>query len=100
MLEKMVPNIQKTADLVQCIAAAMREQTVGTDQMNMSIRSLDQVIQQNAEATTQASATTASLSEDAKRLRTLIESFLCEDGTINRSIGEPEELAHPEARAA
>ncbi|MBS1125550.1 MAG: methyl-accepting chemotaxis sensory transducer, partial [Nitrospirae bacterium] len=50
MLMKLVPDIQKTAELVQEITAASREQASGTDQINSSIQQLNHVIQQNAGA--------------------------------------------------
>ena len=49
-LDKLVPDIQKTAELVQEIAAASREQDAGSEQINKSIQQLDRVIQQNAAA--------------------------------------------------
>jgi len=41
MLNKLVPDIQKTAELVQEISAASNEQTVGADQINRAIQQLD-----------------------------------------------------------
>jgi methyl-accepting chemotaxis protein len=68
MLEALVPNIQRTADLVQEISAATREQNLGADQINQSIRELDRVIQQNAAAAQQAAATSHELASQAKEL--------------------------------
>jgi len=50
MLDKIVPDIQKTADLVQEISTAAREQDVGVEQINKAVQQLDQVTQQSAEA--------------------------------------------------
>ncbi|MBF0565410.1 MAG: MCP four helix bundle domain-containing protein [Nitrospirae bacterium] len=50
MLSKLVPDIQKTAELVQEITAASNEQNTGAEQINKAIQQLDQVIQQNASA--------------------------------------------------
>ena len=50
MLDKMVQDIQRTADLVQEISAASRQQDAGAGQINMAIQQLDQVMQQNASA--------------------------------------------------
>ncbi len=47
MLTGLVPNIQKTSDLVQEISAASNEQNSGAEQINNAIRQLDQVTQQN-----------------------------------------------------
>ena len=48
LLNVIVPNIQKTAELVQEISAASKEQDSGAEQINKAIQQLDQVIQQNA----------------------------------------------------
>ncbi|MGE4553199.1 MAG: methyl-accepting chemotaxis protein, partial [Desulfovibrionaceae bacterium] len=50
MLETLVPDIQRTAELVQEISAASAEQNSGASQINRAIQQLDQVIQQNASA--------------------------------------------------
>ncbi|OKY75002.1 MAG: chemotaxis protein, partial [Desulfobulbaceae bacterium DB1] len=50
MLNKMLPDIQKTAELVQEISASSKEQDSGAEQINKAIQQLDQVIQQNASA--------------------------------------------------
>lgn len=50
MLQKLVPDIQKTAELVQEIATASNEQNSGTRQINQAIQQLNQVVQGNASA--------------------------------------------------
>jgi len=75
MLETLVPNIQRTADLVQEIAAASREQNIGAEQINGAIRDLDQVIQQNAAAAEQASATAATLAQQSSELQGMVSAF-------------------------
>ncbi len=40
-LAKLVPDIQRTADLVAEISAASREQNIGADQINTAIQQLD-----------------------------------------------------------
>ncbi|WP_062118110.1 HAMP domain-containing methyl-accepting chemotaxis protein [Aureimonas sp. AU40] len=68
MLDALVPDIQRTADLVSEISAACREQSVGIDQINQAIQQLDQVTQSNAGAANEMSATAAQLSAEAGRL--------------------------------
>lgn len=75
MLEKLVPNIQQTADLVQEISAATREQNIGAEQINESIRELDRVIQQNASAAGQAASTSDELASRSSDLRSAIGYF-------------------------
>ncbi|MEM9145387.1 MAG: methyl-accepting chemotaxis protein [Pseudomonadota bacterium] len=75
MLDSLVPNIQRTADLVQEISAAMREQNVGADQINQAIRDLDRIIQQNASTARQAAATSQTLAGRADVLNGVIGYF-------------------------
>jgi methyl-accepting chemotaxis protein len=72
MLANMLPNIQKTAELVQEITAACREQDAGAEQINKAIQQLDQVIQQNASAAEEMSSTAEELSSQADQLQTSI----------------------------
>jgi methyl-accepting chemotaxis protein len=75
MLTKMLPDIQKTAELVQEISAASREQDAGADQINRAIQQLDQVIQQNAGASEEMSSTAEELSSQAEQLQNTIAFF-------------------------
>ncbi|WP_062205322.1 methyl-accepting chemotaxis protein [Aureimonas sp. AU12] len=67
-LEELVPDIQRTAELVTEISAACREQSVGIDQINQAIQQLDQVTQANAGAANEMSATAEQLSGEARTL--------------------------------
>jgi methyl-accepting chemotaxis protein len=75
MLAKLVPDIQKTAELVQEISAASKEQTTGADQINGAIQQLNQVIQQNAGAAEEMSSTAEELSSQAEQLQSTIAFF-------------------------
>ncbi len=75
MLGKLVPDIKKTAELVEEISAACREQDIGANQVNQAIQQLDKVIQQNADAAEEMSATSKSLSGHAERLLASIAFF-------------------------
>ncbi|PIO96119.1 methyl-accepting chemotaxis protein, partial [Pleomorphomonas carboxyditropha] len=56
MLNRLVPDIRKTAELVSEISAACREQDIGAAQINQAIQQLDKVTQQNAGASEEMSA--------------------------------------------
>ena len=75
MLEHLVPDIQKTSELVQEISAASGEQNSGVEQINGAIQQLDQVIQQNASATEEMASTAEELSAQAQQLQTAIQFF-------------------------
>jgi methyl-accepting chemotaxis protein len=81
MLARIVPDIQRTAELVSEINAASGEQSAGTDQINKAVQQLDQVIQQNAAATEEMSSTTEELSSQAEQLQETISFFrIADDG--------------------
>jgi methyl-accepting chemotaxis protein len=75
MLNKLVPDIQKTAQLVEEIGAACREQDTGAGEINLAIQQLDKVIQQNAAAAEELSATSEDLSGHSERLLESISFF-------------------------
>jgi methyl-accepting chemotaxis protein len=75
MLGRMVPDIQRTAELVQEISAASREQDTGAEQVNQAIQQLDQVIQQNASASEEMASTSEELSSQAEQLQETIAFF-------------------------
>jgi len=85
MLAKLVPDIQKTAELVQEISAASREQTTGVDQISVAINHLNQVIQQNAEASEEMASTAEELSSQANHLRDMISFFKVDDADGQRA---------------
>ncbi|MBA4357572.1 MAG: chemotaxis protein, partial [Desulfovibrio sp.] len=80
MLTKLVPDIQRTAELVQEIAAATGEQNSGADQINKAIQQLDQVIQQNASASEEMASTSEELSSQAQQLQQTMGFFRVDDG--------------------
>jgi len=84
MLTKMVPDIQKTAELVQEITASSKEQDTGAEQINKAIQQLDQVIQQNASASEEMASTSEELSSQAEQLQSSISFF--DIGTAGRRV--------------
>ncbi len=86
MLAKLVPDIQKTSELMQEISAASKEQSSGTDQINGSIQQLNQVIQQNAGAAEEMASTAEELSSQAEQLQATISFFKTgEDGDLRKA---------------
>ena len=75
MLEKLVPDIQRTAELVQEISAASKEQDTGTEQINKALQQLEQVIQQNASAAEEMASTTEELSGQSEQLVSALSLF-------------------------
>ena len=75
LLAKLVPDIQKTAELVREIAAASAEQSTGSAQVSNAIQQLDQVIQQNSSASEEMASTAEELSSQAVMLKSAVAFF-------------------------
>lgn len=83
MLTKLVPDIRKTSELIQEIAASSNEQNTGAQQINKAIQQLDQVIQQNASAAEELASTSEELNSLADELQDAIGFFKIGDSGLN-----------------
>ena len=79
MLNKLVPDIRKTADLVKEITTASEEQNSGAGQINKAIQELDKVVQQNASASEEMASSSEELASQAEQLQSAIEFFKVND---------------------
>ncbi|QIK39061.1 HAMP domain-containing protein [Caldichromatium japonicum] len=75
LLEQMVPNIIKTADLVEEITAASAEQAQGIAQISEAMSQLDKATQQNASASEELAATAEELNAQASQLQETMSFF-------------------------
>ena len=75
MLNKLVPDIQRTAELVEEISAGSREQNAGAAQINTAIQQLDKVTQQNTSAAEEMSSTAEELATQSEQLQAAISYF-------------------------
>ncbi|MBF0621204.1 MAG: HAMP domain-containing protein [Magnetococcales bacterium] len=87
----LVPDIKKTAELVQEISASSSEQSHGAGQINTALQQLDQVIQQNAGASEEMAATATELSNHASLLQSAVNKFSLgnEKGTSRSAAPKP-----------
>jgi methyl-accepting chemotaxis protein len=107
MLNRLVPDIQKTAELVSEISAACREQDIGASQINEAIQQLDKVTQQNAGASEQMSATSEELASQAEELQASIAFFRVEQsgtkqarrGPAAKPVAKPAQMSRPAPQA-
>jgi len=89
MLAKMIPDIRRTAELVQEIAAASVEQDSGAQEINSAIQELDSVIQKNASSSEELAATAQQLNVQADELRASMAFFNLGDGADFRPVARP-----------
>ena len=78
LLQKIVPDIQRTAVLVQEISAASLEQNSGANQVNNAIMQLNAVTQKNAAAAEEMSSSAEELASQAEQLKELISFYKTE----------------------
>ncbi len=100
MLSNILPDIRKTADLVQEINASSKEQDTGAQQINKAIQQLDKVIQQNASASEEMAATAEELSSQSAQLQSTIAFFRMDDHSANRQQRQVVAKAQPVKSAA
>ena len=98
MLAKLVPDIQRTAELVLEISGSSKEQNDGAGQVNRAIQQLDQVVQRNASAAEEMSSTAEELSSQAEHLQVIMEFFTVEGRaggaeSAPRSRGKSQEIS-------
>jgi methyl-accepting chemotaxis protein len=74
-LEELVPDIRKTAELIQEIAAASSEQSSGAEQIAKGVTQMDSVVQQNASSSEELAATAEELAGQAVNLKEIIGFF-------------------------
>jgi len=74
-LNAMVPQIEKTAQMVQEIAAASMEQKSGSEQVNKAMQQLNSVTQQNAGASEEMATSAEELASQAEKLKEAVMFF-------------------------
>lgn len=75
LLDKMLPSIRHTADLVQEIAAVSGEQSLGVTQISQAMNQLSRSTQQNAAASEELAATAEQMNTQVGLLRRLMGFF-------------------------
>jgi len=75
LLNRIVPDIRRTAELVQEITAASNEQKQGVEQTGTTIGQLDRVTQQNAASAEQLTSTSEALAVQAEELTRAVAFF-------------------------
>ena len=95
LLEKMVPDISRTAELVQEISAASEEQSSGVGQINSAMQQLDKVTQQNAAGSEELAATAEEMQAQSHNLQQIVSFFRLATGSAPKSAHVPDSLSKP-----
>jgi methyl-accepting chemotaxis protein len=75
LLVELVPAIKKTAELVQEVAAASREQSAGVGEINRAMEQVDKITQRNASSSEELSSTAEEMASQAEGLQQLMAFF-------------------------
>jgi len=75
LLQELVPAIRTTAQLVQEVAAASREQAAGVHQINQAMSQVDQVTQRTASAAEELASTAEEMAAQSESLQQLVAFF-------------------------
>jgi len=86
LLEAIVPNIDKTARLVQEITAASKEQNSGAEQVNNALQELNNVVQRNASASEEIAHNADDLSNKGNQLKDAISFFKIDEAAIRKGV--------------
>jgi methyl-accepting chemotaxis protein len=79
LMMEIIPEIEKTAKLVQEISAASLEQSSGSEQVNNALQQLSQVTQQNAAASEEMATSSEELASQADQLKEIVNFFKIDD---------------------
>ncbi|HNY16700.1 MAG TPA: methyl-accepting chemotaxis protein [Treponemataceae bacterium] len=97
----MIPEIKRTAELVQEISAASAEQNTGAEQINAAIMQLDQVVQQNASASEESASMSEELASQAEEMHATLSFFrIDESGSSSHAARKPATIAATTASVA
>ncbi len=96
LLELLIPDIQKTSELVGQISVASQEQNQGANQVNIAIQQLSMVTQQNAASSEEMATSAAEMSAQAKQLMQTM-SFFSSEEDQNNEFGTPISLPYSQS---
>jgi methyl-accepting chemotaxis protein len=99
IMNKIVPEIHKTSNLIQEIAAASMQQSSGADQINSAIQQLNQVTQQNAAASEQLATNAIEMSGQAENLQEIVSFFRVVTNGLQKPLRKRESIV-PKLQAA
>ena len=97
LIASVIPDIQRTAELVEEISSASREQDIGAQQINKAILQMDTVTQQNASAAEELASMSEELASQAQLLKESISFFKISEKEKQE---QPKKMLPPASTAA
>ncbi len=84
-INELLPEIRRTAELVQEISAASGEQNSGVEQINAAIMQLDQVVQQNASMSEESASMAEELAGQAEQMSATVSYFRIDSSGVRET---------------
>ncbi|MBQ3657479.1 MAG: HAMP domain-containing protein [Bacteroidales bacterium] len=97
LLKNIIPDIEKTADLVREISEASSQQSTGIEQINGAVKQLNEVTQHYAASAEELAATSRELADKSDELKQSVRFFKTDENTETE---KPKPVARPVARPA
>jgi len=91
-LDELVPDIQKTAELIQEISVSAREQDTGANEINNALQQLDSVVQRSAGSAEDLVTSAKALAEQSSSQKQTIEYFVLPDSSNGSRNGSGDDL--------
>jgi methyl-accepting chemotaxis protein len=82
LIERIVPDIERTTALVQAVAQSAKDIARGAGEVTVAMQQLDRVVQQNAAASEELTATSEELASRASALQSTISYFAFEERSL------------------
>lgn len=86
LLQALVPEIEKTTELIRGISLSSNEQHIGINQVNDALSQLNNITQQNASSAEELSANAHELTQRAVSLNTSIDYFKLANVSIKKQV--------------
>ena len=100
IIDEIVPDIRKTASLVQEIVAASKEQDLGAEQINKALAQLDTVVQLNAASSEELASTAEELSGQARQSLDIVSYFKLAEAAATAEADKARQRQEPEPKKA
>ncbi len=75
VLASIIPDVEKTTDLVREISTACMEQSSGIEQINNAVQQLNKITQEYAASAEEMASTSVNLEEQSQKLNTAVQFF-------------------------
>jgi len=98
LLENVIPEIEKTTQLVREIASSSQEQNSGITQITNAVQALNDVIQQYAASAEEMASTSQNLAVQSNDLKDSVAYFKTEDNANANKQAQPRQRQQPAAK--